>query len=140
MLNFTNWIRWADRGQSGEVLDAKGLYMLAQFDDESPNVVEIVPAIIYIGIAGKKGTGCKTLEKRLHQFNAAANGSPVPHSGGKKYYKHFGGIQPNLYVAVSPVTQEKDIERSCYLLMMERILIWRYVHKFGGNRPFCNSE
>lgn len=140
MLKFTNWVKWASRGQLGNALDEQGLYMLAHLLDEPYQIETMVPEIIYIGLAGKKGSGQKKLRERLHQFNVAANGGSAPHSGGKKYYRQFGGIQSYLYVTVNPVTHITGIEKACYLLMMERILIWRYVRKFGGQRPICNSE
>jgi len=140
MLNFTNWVCWKDRDLLGDPLNEQGLYLLAHFDAGPPDMIELTREIIYVGIAGKTANSRITIKRRLHSFNRSASGKNAPHSGGKKYFSQFGNIRSNLYVAVSAAMKKKGIERSCHLLMMERILIWRYVQRFEGKHPICNSE
>lgn len=139
MLNFSRWVEWENKDMLGDSLNEQGLYMLAHFEHNVPETVDLVPEIVYIGITGKKDTSDKTLRKRLSEFNSVVNGNAENHSGGKTYFRKFGGIQPNLYITVSAEKSRKGLERACYLLMMERILIWRFVRKFC-KRPTCNSE
>jgi hypothetical protein len=140
MLNFTNWVQWQNRATLGKMLNHQGIYMLAHFDEGPPKAVSMTQEIIYVGVAGKTAGSVQAIANRLNAFDRAASGKTARHSGGKSYFRQFKGIQSNLYVAVNPVNRANQVEKACYILKMERILIWRYVHRFRHGLPICNSE
>ena len=68
---FSNWIRWVDRNQLGEILKFPGVYAIARSDGNLTSTpFEWSEEIIYIGMTNAKGG----LKSRLQQFENTIKG------------------------------------------------------------------
>jgi len=78
------------------------------------------------------------LRERLNQFERSATKGVEGHSEGETYYKKYGGIQPNLYVATLPI-DVKSICDEAYIKHLERKFLWEYCQQ-NGNLPEINKD
>lgn len=133
-VKFSPWTRWNDRGGLTGMKCA-GVYALACFDGEVPQVVDLLDErIVYIG-----ETCDNDLTGRLRQFNRSAFQGKDGHSGGWSFSSRCPNAGEKLYVSVYSVDSLKEPLRSAFIRYTERRLLWEYA-KRSGHRPICNSK
>ena len=131
-VKFSNWVPWEQRTQLS-CANIPGIYLLLK-DTKVPEGAASSrdKKIIYIGETGKK------LKERWAQFEKSATKGAKGHSGGKTYYKEFGGDMINLHVAAMGL-ELKHPSAGPIRLYLERKLIMEYV--FQNERlPICNKK
>jgi hypothetical protein len=132
---FSKWTRWAARTDLGEIINKRGVYILALFTTPPPdNANPQAGEVVYIG-----ETCARTFEERWSDFDRAAFGNGSNHSGGKKYREKCGGNGNDLFVAAFPVEGLNDELRPLFIRYVERKLIWEYAKEHHA-APKCNSK
>ena len=135
-IEFTAWCP-LDARNAFPGLDQSGVYVIAHFDGEPPDVTDpTCKEVIYIGETTGK---TQSLRKRLKQFHNAALSGTAKHSGGRTYHKKFGDVVSKTYVAVFAHTNLNSTNlQNALIKYAERKLVWDYASKWGSI-PTCNS-
>lgn len=131
-VKFSDWVPWEQRTQL-PFANLPGLYILLKNETVPKGQASFKhEKVIYIGETGQK------LRKRWAQFEKSATKGAKGHSGGKTYYKEFGGNIKNLHVAAMGL-ELKHLYAGPMRLYLERKLIMEYV--FQHKRlPLCNKK
>lgn len=129
---FTRWKKWTARHDL-QSTRSPGIYIMAHLKRVPRTGTDPrARAVVYIG-----QTCGQTLRKRLDQFHKSASTGKRAHSGGRRYYRTFGGVQPELYFAVLPVIYGRPRLRDAAIQLLESYLLDRY-RKRWKRLPVCN--
>lgn len=129
---FLQWICWADCIPSHD-LNWPGVYVLAVFTGNAPSAVDLESnRICYIGSACERPLGWE-----LQQFKYRCPAGldierceRVPLAPAET---------ARLWVAVFPVTDMDEPQRSAFIHHVEREMLWKWVSK-NGRLPDCNIK
>jgi uncharacterized protein (DUF433 family) len=120
---FSKWTLWKERCKIPDVSNSYGVYLFAKFSSEPPNIVTLLDnCIVYIGEA-KNTFGQRWSKGKSWQA----------------YFKNHPEDMLGLYVATACVNDKKDPYRAANILYLERLLIWKYVERFG-HLPAWNKQ
>jgi hypothetical protein len=113
---FSKWTLWEERSTIPDAINSYGVYLFAIFESEPTNIVNpLDDAIVYVGEAKNKF---------WQGWSSAGN-------NWQSYFKKHPKDLQGLYVAAACVNDKEEPYRSSYILHLERLLIWKYVERFG---------